>query len=95
MAVMDPRNRAPLPLEGGVYLGYDETARALPDGWTFVPLGSRGALGPVAARLYRVLRSIDRRQPAMIVAELSGRPGLGRAIDDRLTRAASGNVLDP
>jgi L-threonylcarbamoyladenylate synthase len=93
LAVMDPRDRAPLPISGGVYLGYDETARALPEGWAFVPLGSRDSLGSVAARLYRVLRSIDRRRPQMIVAELSGRPGLGRAIDDRLTRAASGNIL--
>lgn len=93
MAVMDPRDRAPLPPGGGVYLGYDETARVLPEGWMFVPLGSRDSLGAVAARLYRVLRSIDDRTPRMIVAELSGRPGLGRAIDDRLTRAASGTVL--
>lgn len=93
MAVMDPRNRAPLPGVGGVYLGYDETARTLPEQWSFVPLGSRDSLGAVAARLYRVLRSIDARRPAMIVAELSGRSGLGRAIDDRLTRAASGQIL--
>jgi L-threonylcarbamoyladenylate synthase len=96
MAVMDPRRRAPLPEGGGIYLGYDETARQLPDGWQFVPLGSRSALPAVAARLYRVLRAIDERRPALIVAELTGRGGLGRAIDDRLVRAASGAVLgDP
>lgn len=93
MVVMDPRRRAPLPGDGGVYLGYDETARQLPAGWQFVPLGSRSALPAVAARLYRVLRSIDEGRPALIVAELTGRGGLGRAIDDRLVRAASGSVL--
>lgn len=93
MAVMDPSRRAPLPGGGGVYLGFDETARTLPDGWEFIPLGSRDALAAVAARLYRVLRTIDRRHPTMIVAELTGREGLGRAIDDRLLRAASGGVL--
>ncbi|MDH4308894.1 MAG: L-threonylcarbamoyladenylate synthase [Acidimicrobiia bacterium] len=93
MAVMDPRNRVPLPPDGGVYLGYDETARPMPEGWEFFPLGSRSSLPGVAARLYRVLRSIDGRQPTMIVAELTSRAGLGRAIDDRLTRAASGHVL--
>jgi L-threonylcarbamoyladenylate synthase len=93
MVVMDPRRRAPLPEAGGVYLGYDETARQLPAGWQFVLLGSRSALPAVAARLYRVLRSIDESGPALIVAELTGRGGLGRAIDDRLVRAASGAVL--
>lgn len=93
MVVMDPRNRSPLPERAGVYLGYDETARPLPDGWRFVPLGSRSALPAVAARLYRVLRTVDDDAPEMIVAELTARPGLGRAIDDRLTRAASGRVL--
>ncbi len=93
MAIMDPRNRAPLPPEGGIYLGFDETARALPEGWEFVLLGSRDSLSSVAARLYRVLRAIDGRHPRMIVAELSGRTGLGRAIDDRLLRAAGGAVL--
>ncbi len=93
MVVVDPRRRAPLPGDGGVYLGYDETARQLPAGWQFVPLGSRSALPAVAARLYRVLRSIDERRPPLIVAELTGREGLGRAIDDRLLRAASGTIL--
>lgn len=93
MTVMDPRKRAPLPSAGGVYLGYDETARPLPEGWRFVPLGSRAGLAAVAARLYRVLRTIDDERPDHIVAELTGRPGLGRAIDDRLMRAAAGRVL--
>jgi L-threonylcarbamoyladenylate synthase len=93
MRVMDPSRRAPLPDGGGLYLGYDETARELPPGWRFVPLGSRQALPAVAARLYRVLRAIDEQSPGLIVAELTGRPGLGRAIDDRLLRAASGRVL--
>jgi L-threonylcarbamoyladenylate synthase len=93
MAVMDPRERHPLPPGGGVYLGFDETARSLPEGWDFVPLGSRDFLAAVAARLYRVMRSVDRAGPALIVAELSGRDGLGAAIDDRLTRAAGGRTI--
>jgi L-threonylcarbamoyladenylate synthase len=90
---MDPRERHPLPPGGGVYLGFDETARSLPEGWDFVPLGSRDSLAAVAARLYRVMRSVDRAGPALIVAELSGRDGLGAAIDDRLTRAAGGRTI--
>jgi hypothetical protein len=39
------------------------------------------------------MRSVDRAGPALIVAELSGRDGLGAAIDDRLTRAAGGRTI--
>ena len=94
MQVVDVGSRVILPtVTDGVYLGYDDTIRHLPAGWRFVPLGSRDALGAVAARLYRVLRTVDATTPELIVAELAGRPGLGRAIDDRLTRAASGRRL--
>jgi hypothetical protein len=93
MWVMDPARRSPLPAGPGTYLGYDETVPPMPEGWRFVPLGARDALGGVAARLYRVLRSVDDPAGGIIVAELSGRPGLGRAIDDRLIRAAEGKFV--
>lgn len=94
MRVVEVGDRVVLPsLGSAVYLGYDDTVRHLPDGWRFVPLGTRDALGAVAARLYRVMRSVDASGPEMIVAELTGRPGLGRAIDDRLHRAAAGRRL--
>jgi L-threonylcarbamoyladenylate synthase len=91
--VMDPARRSPLPAGPGTYLGYDETVPPMPEGWRFVPLGARDALGSVAARLFRVLRMVDDPASGILVAELCGRPGLGRAIDDRLVRAAEGRFV--
>ena len=42
--------------------------------------------------LYFELRRIDVLTAAAIVVELTGAPGLGRAIDDRLTRAAGSTI---
>jgi L-threonylcarbamoyladenylate synthase len=94
MRVVDIASELRLPHVGrGVYLGFHETEPELPEGWWFVPLGSRDSLDVVAARLYAVLRSVDQPGVDLILAELTLRRGLGRAIDDRLTRAASGRVL--
>jgi L-threonylcarbamoyladenylate synthase len=92
MFVIEPGGGV-LPAGGGVYLGYHDSAAPLPEGWRLELLGDRSDLGVVGARLYRVLRRIDAGRPGMIVAELTGRGGLGRAIDDRLIRAASGRAL--
>jgi len=80
------------PFDGrAVFAGLGDTG-SLPTGWTAHRLGSRTNLEAVAHRLYDNLRRIDEASPDLLVVELTGQAGLGRAIDDRLTRAASGQV---
>lgn len=76
-----------------VYAGYDDHRPALPEGWHFHSLGSRAALDDVARELYGGLRRIDALPASLILLELTGGTGIGRAIDDRLTRAASSIVV--
>ena len=64
----------------------------LPGTWTFEALGTRADLEAVGHALYDTLRRLDDLGPDLIVVELTGAAGIGRAIDDRLTRAASGVV---
>ena len=59
----------------------------------FHSLGSRAALDDVARELYGGLRRIDALPASLILLELTGGTGIGRAIDDRLTRAASSIVV--
>ena len=77
---------------GVVHLGYEDRPPALPTGWSFVSLGRVSDLGAVAHDLYDSLRRLDQTSPTAIVVELTGADGLGRAIDDRLTRAAGSLV---
>jgi len=71
----------------------DEDAAALAGLAAHVELlGSQADLPAVAARLYAALRALDARSPGVILARDLGEAGLGRAIRDRLTRAASGDV---
>jgi L-threonylcarbamoyladenylate synthase len=75
------------------YLGFDDRVPALPVGWRFISLGSLDDLPRVAFDLYDVLRKVDEGGATdLLVAELTGRAGLGRAIDDRIARAAGGRV---
>ncbi|MEC7672418.1 MAG: Sua5 family C-terminal domain-containing protein, partial [Actinomycetota bacterium] len=75
-----------------VYVAYDDRAIPLPSGWSFFSLGDRSDLELVARDLYANLRRLDAAAHDLIVIELTGAAGIGRAIDDRLTRAASGIV---
>ena len=75
-----------------IYAGYADHPPALPQGWRFEPLGRRADLTTVGHDLYDALRRFDAAGPRLIVVELTGANGIGRAIDDRLTRAASGIV---
>ena len=75
-----------------VYVAYDDRAIPLPSGWSFFSLGDRSDLELVARDLYANLRRLDAAAHELIVIELTSAAGLGRAIDDRLTRAASGIV---
>ena len=81
--------------DGGqvVYAGYDARPTGLPESWAFRSLGSRDELDRVAFGLYDALRSMDEPEVDLIVLELSMCDGLGRAIDDRLTRAGSSVVV--
>jgi L-threonylcarbamoyladenylate synthase len=74
-------------------LGYDDRPPTLPAGWRFVPLGSLADLPLVAFELYDVLRKIDAGASTdLLVIELTGAPGLGLGIDDRISRAAAGAI---
>ncbi len=77
----------------GTYIGYADRPPTLPEGWRFVALSSTDDLHAAAFDLYEVLREIDRGGVTdLVVLELTGAPGIGRAIDDRLVRAAGGRV---
>ena len=65
----------------------------LPESWDTYDLGSAAALDQVAHDLYESLRRMDTDDVDVLILELTGADGLGRAIDDRLTRAASSNVI--
>lgn len=82
-----------LSADGVVYVGYSDRHPQLPDGWRFEALGCLSSLEGVAHDLYDTLRRIDATPVSGIVVELTGVAGLGRAIDDRLTRAASSLVV--
>ncbi|MEM9521276.1 MAG: L-threonylcarbamoyladenylate synthase [Actinomycetota bacterium] len=75
-----------------IFAGYAGAPVELPEGWRFEPLGDRNDLASVGHALYDTLRRLDAAGPALIVIELTKSGGIGRAIDDRLTRAASGVV---
>jgi len=89
-----------LPLEGSRpdekirYVGYDDRQSLVPAEWSWLSLGSILDLDMVAHDLYDNLRRFDPPdQRGLLILELSDEHGLGRAIDDRLTRAASGTIL--
>jgi len=76
------------------YVGYDDRPCMVPAGWARLSLGSILDLEIVAHDLYENLRRFDPPdESGLLILELSDEPGLGRAIDDRLTRAASGTIL--
>lgn len=84
--------RTALPPGGtGVVIAYDDSPPA-PEGWRSVSLGKRRDLDSIARSLYRTLREVDGTAPAQIVIEFTGLPGMGEAIDDRIRRAAGGQM---
>lgn len=52
-------------------------------------LSIKASLSEAAARLFEVLRALDREEVEVILAEVFPEEGLGRAINDRLKRAAA------
>ena len=75
-----------------VVAGFSDRHHDLPDAWEFFSLGQLGDLDAVGHDLYDNLRRLDAMDSEVLVLELTGQAGLGRAIDDRLTRAASSIV---
>ena len=77
--------------EGDIVYARRRPCDPLPSGWSF---SHRRPIRPrtVARDLYANLRRLDAAAHELIVIELTNAAGLGRAIDDRLTRAASGIV---
>jgi L-threonylcarbamoyladenylate synthase len=57
-------------------------------------LGSERRLDEAAERLFAGIRALDEAGVSVIVARDLGASGLGLALRDRLTRAASGQVID-
>lgn len=94
VASLDSQALAALRRRGVLFAGYSDSTATLPEGWQFKSLGSLDDLAGVGHDLYDVLRSVDSDEVSLIVLELTGSDGLGRAIDDRMTRAASSIVID-
>jgi L-threonylcarbamoyladenylate synthase len=84
------RKKGSIPRMG--FLGWNKTGdnKLFPVSRVLTPAGK-----PVeaAARLFASMRDLDRQKLKFIVAEAVEPKGLGLAIDDRLTRAASGRDL--
>ncbi len=84
----------PTDLEAPVcYVGYGDALPSLPPTWAVRDLGSIDHLEMVAAGLYTALRELDHDGFSTLVLQLTGRSGLGAAIDDRLRRSASGRSV--
>lgn len=75
------------------YLGRGGRPSLLPPSVRFEALGDADDLVGVAWSLYDALRRLDAEGATdLLLIELTGASGLGRAIDDRIRRAASGRV---
>jgi L-threonylcarbamoyladenylate synthase len=77
----------------GLLLPAEDAAALAGIGADVEPLGPAADLATVARRLYAALRALDERRPDIILARDLGEIGLARAIRDRLTRAAAGQVV--
>lgn len=83
-------------LKSGLKVGCmvsEETARRLPRGIIVEVLAPRNRLDLVARRIYSALRSLDRMNPDIIIAEGFPEEGIGMAIQNRLRKAAGYRVL--
>lgn len=83
-------NGATLPLNPGTKTGFISFQHRfnLPREVLQVPLSENGDLQEAAQRLFGSLRQLDQSDVDLIFAEKCPETGLGRAINDRLTRAA-------
>jgi L-threonylcarbamoyladenylate synthase len=73
--------------EDTAYLLFSEPIVGIPEDKQFF-LSDKGDFFVAAARLYAQLRALDQSQYRRIIAQLLPESGLGRAINDRIQRAA-------
>jgi L-threonylcarbamoyladenylate synthase len=73
------------PEAGELYLGFG----GMPQGSDGIDLSPRGDLAEAARNLFVALRDLDGRGAARIAVAVLPEKGLGRAINDRLRRAAA------
>ncbi|MFI7025261.1 L-threonylcarbamoyladenylate synthase [Micromonospora sp. NPDC049900] len=84
------RDAGTLPVEDGVRRGYLAFRDRPAEGWAAVEvLSTAGDLTEAAARLFEALHRLDAAGVTEIVAEPVPESGVGRAINDRLRRAAA------
>jgi len=77
--------------EGDAALMFDDFALDQPGVVTFGPSGGFAAQ---AARLFDALRVLDAMNPTAIYAQTPDDAGLGRAVANRIKRAAGGNAIE-
>lgn len=68
-------------------------AAAVPRGLSIARLGPAGDLQAIACRLYAGMRELEAAGAQVILARSIEGGGIGRAIQDRLQRAAGGEVI--
>ncbi len=90
------RHEATQAMERGERVGIllpDEEADALADLQVVIArLGPVGDLAEISRRLYAALRALDEQSLDLILTHTFGQEGLGLALEDRLRRAADGNL---
>lgn len=83
-------------VEEGLRVGImatEETKSSYKDGLVKV-VGSRLEQGTIAANLFEVIREFDKEEVDIILAEGIGEDNLGRAIMNRMTKAAGGRIIN-
>ncbi len=65
-----------------------DASERLPPELVVLPLSSTGSTREIAKNLFAVLRQADAASPPLILSHLVAETGLGRAVNDRLRRAA-------
>lgn len=76
------------------WLRFSTTLPVVAAGQQFI-LSESGDLTVAARNLFRLMRELDDRRPGVILAERVPDSGLGRAINDRLTRASAPQSIAP
>ncbi|WP_270180639.1 L-threonylcarbamoyladenylate synthase [Alkalihalobacillus sp. CinArs1] len=88
-AIVDKRRKQGLKV--GILATEESESGYLAD--VVIPCGSRSDLVTVANRLYDVLRNFDEAEVDEIYSEVFTEEGVGAAVMNRLSKAASGNVI--
>lgn len=71
----------------------EENIKAYPQADEVIACGRRTDLASVAHQLYRVLRDFDDRKVDVIYSETFSEEGIGKAVMNRLSKAAGGRVI--